>query len=312
MSQKVYVKNELRDFLKVNSITSLFFSDLNSKFNSHGEKHDFWEFVYIDTGKLSIRTDNQDFILEKGEIYFHVPQEFHLHQAIPNTVTSICVIAFSSASPALQVLSRKKFKLPEPCRRALSQSMKYGSMVFSSLVDTKETLYLVKNQDVPPYAEQMLLNYLEIFLMELVAFVDSPHSANVSIPTDKLVQNQNKALVETASSYLNNNLFSKVTISELCEHLGCSKTTLSVAFKAYTGMSVIQYLNYLKIEKAKELIRLKSLNLTQISEVLNFCNISYFSNSFQQYTGMHPSQYAKSIKASDCIRYLHSDRGQEI
>lgn len=311
MSQKKYYKSELTDFLTVDTLISLFYSDLNQRFDSHGERHDFWEFVYVDTGKLFIRTDQEEFILEKGEIYFHKPGEYHLHRAIPRTTSSICVIAFSSQQNILEKLAQKRFLLPEHCFHILSQIMKYGSMVFSSLVDTREHLYLVKNDSYPPYAEQIVRNYLEIFLMEMIALVDLPRSSKPKLPANVLVQNQTKEFVRMAEEYLTNNLFSKITIPELCRHLNCSKTTLSTAFKNCTGMSIIQYFNYLKIEKAKELIRLNSLNLTQISELLNFCNISYFSNSFKQQTGMHPSEYAKSIKAADCIRYLHSERGQD-
>lgn len=311
MENKVYLKNKLNHFLKIDTIISLFYSDLNQRFNSHGEAHDFWEIVYVDKGKLSIITDTEEFILEKGEIYFHKPGEYHLHRAIPKISSSICVVAFVSDDEALSKLSQKKVQLPEPSMHLLSQVLKYGSMVFSSLVDTREQLHLVKNKNYPAYAEQMVSNYLEIFLMEMIALMDTPHTPETQ-PSNTMSQNQNRELVNQANDYLSNNLFSKITIAQLCEHLNCSKTTLSVAFKNYMGMSIIQYFNYLKIEKAKELIRFQSFNLTQISELLNFCNISYFSNSFKHLTGMHPSEYARSIKAADCIRYLHSDRGQEI
>lgn len=313
MTDRIYLHNQLTRFLTTNTIISLFYCDLNERFHSYRERHDFWEFIYIDKGRLSVETDLDKFIMEKGEIYFHKPMEFHRHSAIQKHPASICIASFHSTDRVLEQLAQRRIQLPEHCRQLMTQLLKYGAMVFSSLIDDKENLYLVKNKEYPAYAEQMIQNYLEIFLMEVLALTDTSKAGQkIPLPgsSSKIQKNHSHELFTLAEQYLSNNLFASVTIADLCRHLNCSKTTLSVAFKSIAGISIIQYFNRLKIEKAKELIRLQNLNLTQIAELLNFCNISYFSNSFKSHTGMHPSEYARSIKANDCVRFLHSENGK--
>ncbi|MEM1485700.1 AraC family transcriptional regulator [Oscillospiraceae bacterium PP1C4] len=314
MESKIFLPHHLNRSIIIDKIFSLFYSDLNQNFTSHGESHDFWEFVYVDRGHINVETDNEKFVLEKGQICFHRPLEYHRHDSIPDSEPSLCVVSFACNHSALDALSQKRMMLPEHCQHLLSQVLKYGTMVFSAIVDNKDKLCLIKNTEYPPYCEQMVLNYLEIFLMEMVNLVTIPQSAElgVSVQTSFIAKNHKKQLVDDAVEYLSQNIFSKIKIPAMCSYLNCSKTTLSVAFKSYTGMSIIQYQNKLKIEKAKDIIRSQDLNLTQISELLNFCSINYFSNSFKSYTGMYPSEYAKSIKIRNHTYLLSSDRGAEI
>ena len=53
----------------------------------------------------------------------------------------------------------------------------------------------------------------------------------------------------------------------------------------------------LKIEKAKDMIRLHHDNFTQISEKLGYNSIHYFSRQFKKVTGLTPTEYALSIQA---------------
>lgn len=313
MDSKRFFIQQLHKVISIDNIISLFYSDLNQKFDSIGERHDFWELVYIDRGKIEIETEEKKFILEKNHIYFHKPDEFHRHKTISNNIPSMCVVSFKCNSLLLDALANHIFYLPEYCQDILSQVLKYGSIIFSSIVDNKEQLYLVKNKKYPAFVEQMLINYLEIFLLEVLN-LNTMTATNIS-DNNKIIQshvNSNNGLVLAAKVYLLDNLFTKICIPDMCEALNCSKTLLHVTFKKHTGLSIIQYFNSLKIEKAKELIRTSDLNITEIAEQLRFCNINYFSNSFKKYTGMHPSEYAKSIKAKDCIRYLYSERGTQV
>ncbi len=78
--------------------------------------------------------------------------------------------------------------------------------------------------------------------------------------------------------------------------LAYSKAYLSKIFKAYCGYSMGEYLILLKIEKAKQLIREKEFNFTQISDMLAFSNPLYFSRVFRRVTGMSPREYLNSVK----------------
>jgi AraC-like DNA-binding protein len=63
------------------------------------------------------------------------------------------------------------------------------------------------------------------------------------------------------------------------------------------GTGIIEYFKYLKIERAKTLIREENHNITEIAEILDYNSIHSFSRHFKKATDISPSEYAKSIKS---------------
>jgi AraC-like DNA-binding protein len=60
---------------------------------------------------------------------------------------------------------------------------------------------------------------------------------------------------------------------------------------------IIQYFRWMKIERAKELIREENYNFSEIAERLGFSSVHYFSHVFKKITDMTPSEYAVSVKS---------------
>jgi len=63
------------------------------------------------------------------------------------------------------------------------------------------------------------------------------------------------------------------------------------------NMSIMEYFKQLKIKEAKVLIRENNHNFTEISEILGYNSIHYFSRIFKNETGMTLSEYDNSVKS---------------
>jgi YesN/AraC family two-component response regulator len=59
--------------------------------------------------------------------------------------------------------------------------------------------------------------------------------------------------------------------------------------------TVKNYINELKLNKSKELIKSSTYTLSEISEILGFSSIHYFSKKFKLNFGVSPTEYSKSI-----------------
>lgn len=79
----------------------------------------------------------------------------------------------------------------------------------------------------------------------------------------------------------------------LCKELGVSRALLYNKVKAVTGTGAKEYINKIRIEKAKTLIETTGLSIAEIAEMTGFSGQSYFSTAFKSYTGLTPSQYKK-------------------
>jgi len=102
--------------------------------------------------------------------------------------------------------------------------------------------------------------------------------------------------IETVIDYLNKHYQRKVTVSELTEVSNLNRVCIWRLFKSLYNQSPIQYLNLMRLEKAKELLMLSSLNITEISEATGFQSVHYFSRCFSAKEGISPNQFRKIAK----------------
>ncbi|MGG1554013.1 helix-turn-helix transcriptional regulator [Paenibacillus ferrarius] len=77
--------------------------------------------------------------------------------------------------------------------------------------------------------------------------------------------------------------------------LNMNYSYLGRMFKSVTGVSILQYYKRLKVQRAIQLMESASLNISQISELLQFPNPYYFSRVFKQVTGFSPKDYQKLL-----------------
>lgn len=104
---------------------------------------------------------------------------------------------------------------------------------------------------------------------------------------------QHVDIMHKAVSYLKENLAQRVTLEELAQHVGLSKSYLSTIFKTELGQTFTDYVNWMRIEKSKELLLNPRLSLAAIADLIGYNDQSYFTKKFSQLAGMSPGQYRK-------------------
>ena len=77
----------------------------------------------------------------------------------------------------------------------------------------------------------------------------------------------------------------------MAQDLFLSRSYLSTKFKKETGMTLSQYIQEQKIEKAKSLLKTTDRSILEIATYLGFSSQGYFQNVFKKLTGMTPKEY---------------------
>ena len=80
------------------------------------------------------------------------------------------------------------------------------------------------------------------------------------------------------------------------DRLHVSPKYLSATIKRVTGLSVSSYINRHTVPILKKYLDDERLSLTQISELMNFSSLSYFSRYCSKHLGQSPSEYRLSIQ----------------
>ncbi len=278
----------------IEKIITIFYMEFSKSFSYEGERHDFWEMVYVDKGEMICTADKNRFVLKSGEMTFHKPNEFHNLSGNDNVAPNVSILTFECKSRAMKNFEGKIFRLDAEEKSLLSTLFEEGLSSFR-LVDERNPLLqqLEKITPSPFGSSQMTKNLLEIFLIKLCRNTDvltkqmrqSYVIDGVDIPYN----------VKEIIDYLHANVYGKVTISDVAKVVGKSESTVKQLFSLYRENGIIKYYNSLKIKEARRLIREGNYNMTQIADMLHFDNPQYFSKCFKSFTHMTPSEYKSSI-----------------
>lgn len=87
-----------------------------------------------------------------------------------------------------------------------------------------------------------------------------------------------------------------ITVDDICNHFGCSRSYISHRFCKSTGKTIREYLTELRIEDAKLLLTNSELTVTEIAYSVGYGDSNYFSNIFKSKTGLSPREYRKRQK----------------
>lgn len=96
--------------------------------------------------------------------------------------------------------------------------------------------------------------------------------------------------VKKTISYLREHFLGSVTMEELCANTGYSKYYLCHSFKKATGVTIIQYVNFLKCRYARNLLQSGSCNVNESAALSGFGNDSYFTRTYKTVFGRLPSE----------------------
>ena len=93
--------------------------------------------------------------------------------------------------------------------------------------------------------------------------------------------------------YIHEHYREKITIEDLVEHLGFSRSECFRCFRRFTGKNPVEYLNEYRLSKAVQLLRESEKSIEDISGECGFASASYFTNIFKGEYNKTPLQFRR-------------------
>ena len=286
-----YTGVRLKDTLTIQKLYTIHYYEFSKQYTFRGERHDFWEMVYVDRGEIHACAEEQDYLLKQGEILFHEPNEWHRLYADGETAPNIAVISFACTSPAMSFCRKKRLFAGQEEKRLISRMIAEYQNAFSTPLDNPDTKFLTRRKNALPGAEQMIRICLSNLLLSFLR--NAPRPGQKASPYEKYFN----SVLGRILGYMSDHLSENITLRDLTEYSGTNRTAIENMFRESFSMGAIEYFSRMKIDAAKKYLREDHYNITQISEILGYSGIHYFSRQFKRFVHMTPTEYALSIKA---------------
>lgn len=259
--------------LDISEIYTKFYQEKGTNYNFSGEKHSYWELTYVDKGELLTTIDGVSYHLKQGDLIFYAPMQFHTQSTFEKISSSYLTINFKMNFNHADLLCNKIFSLQRD-----------SYFIVTKLIEE------LSNDNL--YSNDLSLCYLKELIIQMLR-LDNSHFH--SKPTTHMQQTYENELLNDILLYIDNNIYEKISVSTLCEHFCISTSMLHSLFRKNMNNTAKNYINELKLSKSKELIRNSTHTLSEISEMLGFSSIHYFSKKFKSYFNISPTEYSKSI-----------------
>ena len=133
---------------------------------------------------------------------------------------------------------------------------------------------------------------IKCVLLEILIFLCKNYSSEHPSPDQQYDTALNR--ITSAISYIKEHISTKLSVDDISKAVGLSRYYFMREFKRITGCTVSAYINTIRCEQAKTLLKSSTLSVKEISAQCGFENISYFTTVFKHYTGTSPSAYKRN------------------
>jgi len=100
-------------------------------------------------------------------------------------------------------------------------------------------------------------------------------------------------------AYINENITEKLYLKDIAERHYINADYCCVLFKKHLNTTYSEYLNTIRTEKAKALLRDLKMTIYEIASVVGYSDYFYFNKVFKKYVGMTPKKYREQARNPD-------------
>lgn len=268
-----YTSTQVQSNFDVDEIFAFYYSTKGNSYQFEGEQHPFWELTFVDNGELECVVEDIVYTLPPRSIMLFGPEQFHTQSTAKDKTVSYLTIMFSAKMDRPELLTNRVIH----CSNDL-----YDAIL----------MFMHHNEKPWLFRSDLLLSILKVILV--YATIEDPNFSERGTinPMQKHYENE---LLNEITQYIKHNVHNSLTIKDICDKFALSRSSLQALFKKHLDISPKLHINNVKLDQSKILLKKSAYTVSQISDMMGYTSIHYFSRKFKQVYGISPSDYAKSI-----------------
>ena len=251
-----------------------------------------WELCYCMSGRMSVRHNNANLLLQQGQCLLIPPGVRHNINAVQQDYQGF-VVSFTCMDSYLAMLRGKVTDASPRQQRQFQEILTELRSAFRLEKNALRVQHFQPSMTSPLGAEQLVCCYLEEILIEMLRTILRQEAA--AGPTADLETAAQNYLAEQVTAYIRSHLGEPLSVERIAARFHYSRNRMSNLYKAATGVSLGRAIALERISRAKELLAAGEKTITEISAELGYSSPQYFSRKFAQEVGCPPSQYAETL-----------------
>lgn len=247
---------------------------------------DFRQLVYVNGGTAQIASAEYSGPLQDGQAMICRAGQAHTVSVAPGQWAKVILVGFMCDNELLDRFSMRPLQLNKTLQEIVLDVQRENTNIFLPPYGFPYRPQMQVRTGAAYAGYQLTRLKMESFLIHLIRVFNQPEDE----------PRHNLAVVEKVHYFISKNFSLKISLDELSQRYNVNKNTLCTLFKRTYGITIIDYVNTVRVNRAKIFLRQDELNMTQIAELMGFTSVHYFSRIFKQYTGTSPTAYAKTLQ----------------
>ena len=247
--------------------------------------HDEFEIIYVRSGFLTVRISGESYIGKTGEAFVVSPGNLHLMGSQTGTVDY-----YTFLFPLKYISFRTDDMLDEKLLEPLNSG---HLMICPRVKDTAKELceQLIEIYEAKKDESESKITTQVRTKIILLQFILEMWKKGFVIENDTSGRN---TVEKEMVSYIQQNFTGKISLREFGEQFHLSEKYISRYFKEHFHITLSQYVTYLRLEHAKQLLQDTDIPVTDVAMQSGYQNVSYFIRSFQKAYAVSPLKYRKN------------------
>lgn len=269
-------------------LTIIFRKQGNVKMHSH----DCFELAYIMEGSTTQTLDGKTETVHEGAYYIIDHGSLHGYTNSENIRIVNCLFLAEFVDAALTNCS----SFDELMRVCLIRYYKQylGLTPVNRIFYDEDGTILKLLKEMQKEYENRKIGYQEVFRGKLLEILIITMRKVVEqygdVPIEKITDS---AIIREAVHYFEANYQEKALLSNFCEKHHYNLQYISRRFKKETGLTALEYLQKIRIDKACNLLAGSKLTIREIAHRTGYDDIKFFNRVFRKMVGMTPGEYRK-------------------
>jgi AraC-like DNA-binding protein len=230
---------------------------------------------YVVDGFAYYPVEDRNYETRRGDLLFHRPHERHSIITVPESPYVCISIVFH--------FGRSSF----PCDDLFMNKHLLGNFI-DHPIDT------LLSQLVHHYRKPGLLHQVQCQILLLRILSESAQWGETHAANSKTDEHAIPKLV-MIKNYMNEHFFREIQFKDLEQVSGLSKNYILALFRKHVGMSPLQYLTWVRINKARELAIQSSLSIGEIARRVGYSDVHTFGRMFKKKTGQSLTQFCSNL-----------------